>query len=126
MNENASGAAIYCDSPDRNASFNVSIPTSAGGMSLDQLASSSRSMIENIFPGISFTGERDILVNGMEGHEWTVTWENFAGTGIRATMRQDFFIVEDEVYAVTFLARSEFYDSYAGTFDAILDSFTVP
>ena len=122
----ASGAALYCNAPDQNASFNVQIPASAGGLTLEQLASMSKSMIENMFPGTSFAGEKDILVNGMEGHEWTIIWENFAGTGQRATVRQDFFIRNDKVYTVTFMARSECYDAYAGTFDAILNSFTVP
>jgi hypothetical protein len=81
-------------------------------------------MIENMFPDITFTGERDVQVGGVEGREWTATWENFAGTGIKVVMRQDFFIVNDTVYTVTFLARPEYYDSYASTFDAILNSFT--
>jgi len=123
--ENASGAAIYCDAPDRNASFNVSIPSPAQGMTLDELAATGKGMIENMFPGITLTGERDVRVGSMEGHEWTAAWENFAGTGIKATMKQDFFIVSDTVYTVTFLARSEYYDSYASTFDTILNSFTV-
>jgi hypothetical protein len=32
IEENVSGAAIYCDAPDWHASFNVPIPTSAQGM----------------------------------------------------------------------------------------------
>jgi len=131
-----SGAAIYYNAPPLQltstsswndpASFNVQIPTSAGGMTLNQLVNESKLAIGNMFPGSSITNEKDVQVNDIKGHEWTVVLDNFSGSGVSATMRQDFFIANDKVYAITFMAITEYYGDYAGTFDAILNSFTVP
>jgi len=123
------GAAVYCNAPaiinnNPAASFNVQIPASAGGMTLDQLANAGKLLLENMFSGISFTNEKDVQVNGIEGHEWTVVVVD-TGTGINATMRQDFFIVNNKVYTITFAAISESYGDYASIFDTILNSFTV-
>jgi len=130
-----SGSAIYYNAPPLQltstsswndpASFNVQIPASAGGMTLDQLANASKLVIENMYPGISFTSEKGVQVNGIEGHEWTFVLDNFSGSGVNATMKQDFFIANNKVYTITFVAISKYYGDYASTFDAILNSFTV-
>jgi len=131
-----SGAAVYYNAPPLQltstsswndpASFSVQIPAPAGGMNLNQLANASKPLLENMYLGISFTSEKDVQVNGIEGHEWMMVWDNFAGTGIDATVRQDFFIANNEVYTITFAAMSEYYGDYASIFDVILNSFTVP
>ena len=131
-----SGAAVYYNAPPLKltstsswndpASFNVQIPAPAGGKTLNQLVDESKLAVENMFPGISFTNEKDVQVNGIKGHEWMVVVDNFSGSGVNATMMEDFFIANDKVYVITFMAISEYYGDYAGTFDAILNSFTVP
>jgi len=131
------GAAVYCNAPPLKltstsswndpASFNVQIPAPAGGMTLNQLVDESKLAVKNMFPGISLTDEKDIQVNGMTGHEWMFIVDNYSGSGMSATGRQDLFIANDKVYVITFAAMSDYYHSnYAGTFDAILNSFTVP
>ena len=129
------GAAVYYNAPPLQvaatsswndpASFNVQIPAPAGGKTLNQLVDESKLAVENMFPGISFTNEKDVQVNGIKGHEWMVVVDNFSGSGVNATMKQDFFIANDKVYTITFVAISEYYGDYASTFDTILNSFTV-
>ena len=129
------GAAVYYNAPPLKltstsswndpASFSVQIPAPAGGMNLNQLANASKPLLENMYLGISFTSEKDVQVNGIEGHEWMMVWNN-SGAGIDVTVRQDFFIANDRVYTITFAAISEYYGDYASTFDTILNSFTVP
>jgi|YelNatPaOPRAMG01_1025707.scaffolds.fasta_scaffold68744_3 hypothetical protein len=123
-----SGTAIYCDAPGHQASFNVQIPTSPGGMTLSQLVSLARLTIENMYSswGLTITGEKDVRVNGMDGHEWKLFFENFGGMNVKATVKQDLFIVNELLYTITFVSTTEFYDQYAETFDNILNSFTVP
>jgi len=127
VEETGTGAAVYYNAPaiiDNNpaASFSVQIPASAGGMTLDQLANAGKLLLENMYPSISFTNEKDVQVNGIKGHEWAVVVDNVTNV----TIRQDFFIVNNQVYTITFAAISESYGDYASIFDTILDSFTVP
>jgi hypothetical protein len=76
--------------------------------------------------GLTITDEKDVRVNGMDGHEWKLFFENFGGMNMKATVKQDLFIVNELLYSITFVSTTEFYDQYAETFDNILNSFTVP
>lgn len=125
IKDNTQGMAVSYSDPGRNAGFNVNV-VSAGGKTLSQYVGESKLMWENMSPDINLTNEKSIQVNGGEGHEWTIIWDNFAGSGIKATLKLGIFLANDTAYVITFMVRSEAYDSYAGTFDAILNSFTVP
>lgn len=119
-----SGCAVAFKGPLADgfvANFTV-IVSSCDNMSLEEFVATHRENMEVAVPGIITSNERYIEVNDRIGYEWILKWRY---SNFDLQQRQTIFVVRGKSYLLTLTALEKNYNSYADTFDTIVNSFTI-